>query len=82
MLIKGKNLTDKQRKEVLNTFGYRWTVENKSRSSFWHGIHGKPTMELQSDEDWLAEHAFHFVKDGSRLCFNRHHAEPHYLADE
>lgn len=43
----------------------------------WHEHHGK----LTTDREWLAAHAFHFVKDGSRLHGRRHHAEPVYLAE-
>ena len=80
MLIKGKNLTESQRRQVLAAFTYRWTKENRSRSCAWKGIEGKPRIPLTSDEAWLTDHAFHFLVDGSRLMLNRHHAEPHYLA--
>jgi hypothetical protein len=41
----------------------------------WHAHH----LPLISDEQWLAEHAFHFTADGSRLARNRQHAEPAHL---
>lgn len=66
MLIKGENLTEKQKDEVLRAFIYRWTVEN---------TYTKPTIPLQSDAEWLKTHAFWFVKDGIRLARNRQHAE-------
>jgi hypothetical protein len=30
----------------------------------------------KTDAAWLSKHAFHFVKDGSRLSRNRRYAEP------
>ncbi len=80
MLIQGKSLTQSQRRIVLAAFVYRWTRDNEQRERAWAGIKGKPTVALQSDEEWLREHAFHFVNDGSRLMANRRHAEPAYLA--
>lgn len=41
----------------------------------WHAYH----TALITDDQWLLEHAFHFVKDGSRLMANNH-AEPAYMA--
>ena len=74
MLIKGENLTEKQKDEVLRAFIYRWTVENTQRESVYKGL-SKPTIPLQSDAEWLKTHAFWFVKDGIRLARNRQHAE-------
>jgi hypothetical protein len=87
MLIHGKDLTDRQRAEVLATFVHRWTHENAAlnyggrcpacvqagskAAPDWHGHH-KP---LQTDEEWLECHAFHFVMDGSRLNAKRIYAE-------
>jgi hypothetical protein len=79
-LIKGSNLTDKQRAIVLSAYIYRWTTGNSRRAEVYAKI-GSPKIPLQSDETWLAEHAFHFVKDGSRLNANHHYAEPAFLAD-
>lgn len=81
MLIKGENLNEKQRQLVCAAFIYRWTVENRQRQDAWAGIDGKPTMPLQSDDQWIKEHAFHFVADGSRLSVSNRHAEPVYMAD-
>jgi len=81
MLIKGENLNPKQKAEVLNAFIYRWTKDNNRREEVYHNI-GKPSLPLlQSDDEWLAERSFHFVKDGSRLSGNWKHAELAYLAD-
>lgn len=80
MLIKGSQLNLGQRAMVLERFGYRWTVENEERARRWlRG--GRFADELVSDNQWVADHAFYFIKDGSRLDARRVHAEPHYLAD-
>ena len=81
MLIKGRDLTDRQRRDVLAAFGYRWTDENKRRVIDWMGRLGTPTIPTIPDTQWLAEHAFHFLKSGIRLMANRNHAEPVYMAD-
>jgi hypothetical protein len=80
-LIRGNELNEHQRREVLAAFGYRWTKENEVRARTWYksGGHEPPTMQLQADAEWLAEHAFYVNRDGSRTA--RRHAEPHYLAD-
>jgi hypothetical protein len=36
---------------------------------------------LITDEQWLAEHAFWFVSDGSRLSISHKHCEPAFVAD-
>lgn len=68
MLIKGQNLTERQRREVLMCYINR------------HHAIGEGGY-YANDEAWLRDHAFHFVKDGSRLARNRHHCEPSFLAD-
>jgi len=80
-LIKGADLNTKQKQEVLNVFGYRWTVENKQRALQWLGNIQPPTIQPQTDEEWLKEHAFYFVEDGTRLSKKRRHCEPACLAD-
>jgi hypothetical protein len=42
----------------------------------WHAYH----VSLQTDAEWLAAHAFHFVRDGSKLDARRRHAEPASVA--
>lgn len=42
----------------------------------WHAYH----VPLTTDAAWLADHAFHFLADGSRLA-GKQHAEPVYMAD-
>jgi hypothetical protein len=84
MLVRGDELSESARREVLAAYGCRWTRENHGRAIEWRrrsGVvcpHGKPR---QTDAEWLREHAFHVVKDGSRLMANRRHAEPSCLAD-
>ena len=78
-LIKGADLSPRQTEQVLSNFIYRWTSGNNARQRVWHGIAGKPTIALITDNQWLAEHAFWFINSGSRLALNRKYAEPHYL---
>lgn len=85
MLIKGKNLTKQQRTMVLNAFIYRLTIENIAiAGKIYRHVEGKKITErrvTETDAQWLNKHAFHFVKDGSRLMENRKHAEPEFMAD-
>lgn len=81
MLIKGDKLNQEQRKQVLESFGYRWTSDNRRREDWWRGIKGQPTMPLVSDDQWLKEHAFHFTSDGKRLKARPRYCEPAYLAE-
>ena len=78
MLIKGDNLTPAQVAQVKAAFLYRWTIENSHRAKQWQNC---PTIPLQTDAVWISQHAFHFVKDGSRLSCNCRRAEPAYFAD-
>jgi hypothetical protein len=89
MLIRGDQLNRGQRAIVLAAFHHRWTVENyrkgvyKCPHCFLEKIEfdrvecrqHHPTVPLVTDEEWLAKHAFHFVKDGSRLKMNKKFAE-------
>jgi len=79
-LVRGDRLPAEARAEVLRAYIYRWTAENPDRERAWRGIKGQPTLPLQSDAAWLAEHAFH-VTDSGRLARNRHRAEPAFMAD-
>lgn len=74
MLIKGKDLNKRQIELVKSAYVHRHTFEH--RAAWANG--SEPT---QSDTDWINDHAFYFVKDGSRLMLNRRHCEPHYFAD-
>lgn len=83
MLIKGANLDNRQIQQVKSAFINRWTVENQRNAESILRRYGfdAPTIAPIPDAQWIADHAFHFVKDGSRLMSNRHHAEPSYIAD-
>jgi hypothetical protein len=39
-------------------------------------------LSILSDDEWIKQHAFHFLKDGTRLSFKHKFAEPHYMAEE
>jgi hypothetical protein len=67
-LIKGTALTARQREQVLAAFVHRHTAIGDGRY-------------YPTEQAWLADHAFYFVKDGSRLARNRRYAEPHSLAE-
>lgn len=75
-LTKGTQLNEATKREVLRSFVYRLTTEN--------GYPGRNPCGARvpaiSDAQWLSEHAFYVTKSGA-LARNRHHAEPHYLAD-
>jgi hypothetical protein len=83
MLVRGDKLSESARRQVLEAHGHRWTVENEERARRWHcaATIDPPHAPLVTDAEWLREHAFHVVRDGSRLMANRHHAEPACLAD-
>lgn len=80
MLIKGKDLTGRQREQVLGAYIYRWTTGNSRRLQMWRGLM-QPTIPLISDDEWIRDHAFHFVLNGSRLTANHRHAELACMAD-
>jgi hypothetical protein len=105
MLIKGSDLTSRQREQVLAAFVHRDTIENARRHGVacmncanirswpyvtgqalpdgphvwtraqWHKYHISKGAIATTDQEWLRKHAFHFVKDGSRLHARRHAAE-------
>jgi hypothetical protein len=83
MLVRGDQLSESARRQVLAAFGYRSTIENESRARQWYrnASLDPPRSPLIPDEQWLREHAFHVVQDGSRLMRNRSHAEPACLAE-
>lgn len=81
-LIPGKDLTPRQRQIVLSAFGYRWTTDNLNRARNWHGVDGKPTVPLITDEQWLRKYSFYFTADGVSLAPRCHFAEPYYGSDK
>lgn len=78
-LVKGTDLTDAQKAQVKNAFGYRWTVENLPRAKQWHG-NVAPIIEPINDEQWLKDHAFYIRQDGQLATIPRH-CEPVYMAN-
>lgn len=68
MLIKGKDLNNRQREQVFAAFVYR------------HYSIG-PDKYYADELAWLVDHAFYFLKDGSRLSYKHKHCEPHYMSD-
>lgn len=89
MLLLGSRLNERQRRHVLNAFIYRWTNENlgRARQAFSAGCQHipeesrYPRIEPVSDEQWLADHAFHFNASGTELDHRHEHAEPAYMAE-
>jgi len=77
MLVKGENLTLAQTQMVKNAFVHRLTIEN----GYPEKNPCNATCKAISDKQWIKEHAFHFIKDGSRLTFNHKHCEPSFMAD-
>lgn len=93
-LVRGDELTPEMRRQVLNSFPFRWTSDNPQRLSAYkcdlcdlrHPYintqssegHTHPTIPLQTDNQWLSEHSFHFTNAG-KLVQNRG-AEPAALA--
>jgi hypothetical protein len=93
-LIAGKDLTPEMRKQVENAFVYRWTSDNPHRiqnyscsqcdiaDPYVNEVHAEghshPTVPLITDDQWIAEHAFHFTN--REKLRPREFAEPAYLA--
>lgn len=80
MLIKGCELSEYTKRQVLNAYGYRWTNENYQRAVKWYDNLGMPRIELQTDEQWLNDHAFYVTKRGD-LDRRYRYCEPAYIAD-
>jgi len=59
--------------EITIPAGQQGPTEIRKR---WHDHH----VKAQTDDQWLADHAFDFVANGSRLHARRQ-AEPAYLVD-
>lgn len=75
-LVKGNNLTEAQRKHVLQAFIYRLTVENNYPERNPCGA----TVDPITDKQWLTDHAFYITNDDD-LSGLHTHCEPSYLAD-
>jgi len=80
-LVKGTELSETLKQEVLNSYIYRWTKENEGKARQAMGINS-PKIPPISDAEWLEQHAFYVTNDGSRLDARRRHCEPAYLAEE
>ncbi len=79
-LVNGSKLTDTTKRLVLDAYGYRWTVENKTRARQW--LRGQvPTIPPVPDSEWLANHAF-YVKQNGELDGRYGHCEPACMADD
>lgn len=75
-LIKGTDLSPSQRRQVLESFSYRWTSDNPQRIAAWNVTKLKhPTIPLISDEAWLARYSFYFTGAG-QLSRRKTYAEP------
>ena len=71
MLIRGEQLNAQQREQVKAAFVHRNTFEHPFPLSGGVQV---------SDAEWIAAHAFHFIKGGNRLSANHHYAVPAFLA--
>lgn len=75
-LIRGENLNEQQRREVLAAYVYRNTVENRIISE-----RVNPSAEITlTDREWIKTKAFYINKDGS-LSRKHQRCEPVYMAD-
>lgn len=74
-LIKGSELPENLKRQVLAAYVYRLTTENG------YPAHNpcKARVPAISDAQWLAEHSFYVTARGT-LDARQHHAEPAYLA--
>lgn len=95
MWVKGKDLTPTQCKQVLASYVHRQTKKTIRAVSANAGClacrgydcGGKSTHtlvysmwdKLPTDNEWIIEHAFNFIKDGSRLNGNYNHCVPVYM---
>jgi hypothetical protein len=78
-LIKGIQLSEQQKRQVLAAFIYRWTVDNHQREAAWnHSVPDKtqwPRIPLITDYEWLTRYSFYFTPAGS-LSAKKKYAEP------
>jgi len=66
-LIKGKDLTSDQLRQVLSAYVHRF-----------HAI--GPDKFYKTEKDWILDHAFYFTKQG-RLSNRHKHCEPAFMAE-
>jgi hypothetical protein len=80
-LVRGDRLPSDLRRQVLSRYVHRWTSDNRDRERVWRGVKGAPTIPLQSDDQWLREHAFWVTSKGT-LDARRKHAEPAFMIED
>lgn len=96
-LVRGDRLPPQARRDVLASYGYRWTHENAKRIGRCPAcaqqaacggaaeVNGTPWHEyhnpLVSDEQWLRDHAFYVTRLGA-LSRRHRHCEPGWMAEE
>lgn len=81
-LVKGKDLTPAQHKEVLSAFVHRHTGEHKpswANKPMPNGNKYEPTHK--TDKEWVHDHAFHVTKKTGKLSRKHQSAVPHYMAE-
>ena len=79
---RGDKLSQDNRREVLNAYGYRITRENLERLQrmhpiWWSDCKPRPGILVPSDADWLKDRAFAITNLGT-LDKRVNHYEPHY----
>ncbi len=78
MLVIGCFLPAETQKDILKSYGMRHT---KNNDSWGRAYEPYTTREgWPSDNEWLAQHAFHVTK-ALVLAKNRNHCEPCFMAD-
>jgi hypothetical protein len=75
---RGTDLSNQARHDVLNAYGYRWTVENETRARAWYKDHKSPTGPPVTDEQWLAGYEF-LVRANGQLDQRAQSCRPYYL---
>lgn len=82
-LIKGSNLTHKQRNHVKRAFVHRFTGEHKpdwASKPMPNGNQYQPTHK--TDNDWIEDYAFYVQNNGELSTARKHqHCEPAFMAD-
>ena len=80
-LIKGNELSNAVRNEVLRAYVHRLTQENiKANPTIARLIRADVSRSLIFDVDWLKEHAF-YVTNAGRLSRKHYQCEPASMAE-
>jgi hypothetical protein len=79
----GAKISGQLKREILNGYPYRWTIENETRARQFYraGGHNPPSIPLVSDETWLSQHSFAVTSKG-KLDRRKNHADPACLAHD